>query len=227
MEKISRNIEKSLAMQKKAAALIPGMTQLLSKRPDMFSYGAWPGYYSRAEGCTVWDLDGNRYTDMSIAGIGANIPGYAVPEVDDAVRRAIAAGSSSSLNCPEEVELAELLCELHPWAHMARSPRGGGESMALAVRIARIPAATALLSAAITAGTTGIRRQRRHRRCAGRPFAERSQPGRRSAGTQRNRAVAPLQPAGRTGRHRGKISRRTGRHCDGADPQFAAGSRLF
>jgi len=131
------NIEKSLAMQKKASAFIPGMTQLLSKRPDMFSYGVWPGYYSRAEGCTVWDLDGNRYTDMSIAGIGANILGYAVPEVDDAVRRAISAGSSSSLNCPEEVELAELLCELHPWAHMARFTRGGGESMALAVRIAR------------------------------------------------------------------------------------------
>lgn len=131
------NIEKSLAMQKKAADLIPGMTQLLSKRPDMFSYGAWPGYYSKAEGCQVWDLDGNRYIDMSIAGIGANILGYAVPEVDDAVRQAIANGSSSSLNCPEDVELAELLCELHSWAQMTRFTRGGGESMALAVRIAR------------------------------------------------------------------------------------------
>jgi glutamate-1-semialdehyde 2,1-aminomutase len=112
-------LEKSLAMQMKAKKIIPGMTQLLSKRPDMFSLGVWPGYYSRAKGCTVWDLDGNEYTDMSISGIGANILGYADDEVDEAVIEAIHRGSSSSLNCPEEVELAELLCELHPWASMA------------------------------------------------------------------------------------------------------------
>lgn len=128
---------KSLEMQSKAKEIIPGMTQLLSKRPDMFSLGVWPGYYSKAKGCAVWDLDGNEYTDMSISGIGANILGYADEEVDAAVIEAVRNGSSSSLNCPEEVELAELLCELHPWADMARFTRSGGEAMAVAVRIAR------------------------------------------------------------------------------------------
>ena len=131
------NIQKSLAMQERAKQVIPGMTQLLSKRPDMFSYGVWPGYFSRAKGVEVWDLDGNRYIDMSIAGIGANVLGYADPDVDAAVRAAIDAGTNSSLNCPEEVELAELLCSLHPWAQMVRYARTGGESMAVAVRIAR------------------------------------------------------------------------------------------
>lgn len=131
------NIQKSLETQQKAQALIPGMTQLLSKRPDMFAPGVWPGYFSRAKGVEVWDLDGNRYIDMSIAGIGANVLGYADPDVDAAVRAAIDAGTSSSLNCPEEVDLAELLCSLHPWAQMVRYARTGGESMAVAVRIAR------------------------------------------------------------------------------------------
>ncbi|NCC58620.1 MAG: aminotransferase class III-fold pyridoxal phosphate-dependent enzyme, partial [Synergistales bacterium] len=131
------SLEKSLEMQRKAKEFIPGMTQLLSKRPDMFSLGVWPGYYSKAKGCTVWDLDGNKYTDMSISGIGANVLGYADDEVDDAVVKAIRDGSSSSLNCAEEVELAELLCELHPWASMARFTRSGGEAMTVAVRIAR------------------------------------------------------------------------------------------
>lgn len=130
-------IPESLAMQERARLRIPGMTQLLSKRPDMFSLGVWPGYYSRAQGAEVWDLDGNRYIDMSIGGIGANVLGYADPDVDAAVIEAIRRGVSSSLNCPEEVELADLLCELHPWADMARYTRSGGESMALAVRIAR------------------------------------------------------------------------------------------
>jgi glutamate-1-semialdehyde 2,1-aminomutase len=130
-------IPKSLKMQERAKKLIPGMSQLLSKRPDMFAPGVWPGYYSKAKGVEVWDLDGNRYIDMSIAGIGANILGYADPDVDVAVRKAIDSGTSSSLNCPEEVELAELLCEIHPWAKKVRFARTGGESMAIAVRIAR------------------------------------------------------------------------------------------
>jgi glutamate-1-semialdehyde 2,1-aminomutase len=97
----------------------------------------WPGYYSKAKGVEVWDLDGNKYIDMSIGGIGANVLGYADNDVDAAVIEAIKNGSSSSLNCPEEVELADLLCEIHPWAEKVRYARGGGESMTVAVRIAR------------------------------------------------------------------------------------------
>jgi glutamate-1-semialdehyde 2,1-aminomutase len=131
------NMSKSQKIQDLAKLKIPGMTQLLSKRPDQFSLGVWPGYYSMAKGVEVWDLDGNKYTDMSISGIGANVLGYADDDVDAAVIEAIKNGSSSSLNCAEEVELAELLCSLHPWAEKVRYARTGGESMAIAVRIAR------------------------------------------------------------------------------------------
>lgn len=130
-------LDKSLAMQERAAKRIPGMCQLLSKRPDRFSLGVWPGYYSRAKGAEIWDLDGNRYLDMSIGGIGATVLGYADPDVDAAVLEAVRNGVACSLNCPEEVELADLLCELHPWADMVRYSRGGGEAAAMAVRIAR------------------------------------------------------------------------------------------
>ena len=43
----------------------------------------------------------------------------------------------TTLNCPEEVKLAEILLELHPWANMVRYARTGGEAMTIAVRIAR------------------------------------------------------------------------------------------
>ena len=56
-----------MAMQARAQRRIPGMTQLLSKRPDRFTLGVWPGYFSKARGARVWDLDGNQYIDMSIA----------------------------------------------------------------------------------------------------------------------------------------------------------------
>ncbi|MEJ5197490.1 MAG: aminotransferase class III-fold pyridoxal phosphate-dependent enzyme [Anaerolineae bacterium] len=120
-----------------AKTRIPGGTQLLSKRPEMFLPENWPAYYSRAKGAQVWDLDGNAYYDMSYNGIAACILGAADPDVDAAVMAAVQAGAMSTLNCPEEVELADLLCELHPWAEMVRYARCGGEAMAVAVRIAR------------------------------------------------------------------------------------------
>lgn len=122
---------------KRAKQIIPGGNMLLSKRAEMFLPELWPAYFSKAKGCKVWDLDGNEYIDMSIMGIGTNILGYGHPEVDDAVRKTIAAGNMSTLNCPEEVYLAEKLIELHPWAHMARFARSGGEANAIAIRIAR------------------------------------------------------------------------------------------
>lgn len=128
---------KSLELYEKAKKLIPGGTQLLSKRPEMFLPEQWPSYYTKCKGVEVWDLDGTKYMDMSISGVSACILGYADPDVNTLVKKAINSGSMCTLNCHEEVELAELLCELHPWADMVRFARCGGEAMAIAIRIAR------------------------------------------------------------------------------------------
>jgi glutamate-1-semialdehyde 2,1-aminomutase len=122
---------------KRAKQIIPGGNMLLSKRAEMFLPDQWPAYFSKAKGCKVWDMDGNEYIDMLIMGIGTNILGYGHQEVDDAVRKTIDAGNMSTLNCPEEVYLAEKLIEMHPWAHMVRFARSGGEANAIAIRIAR------------------------------------------------------------------------------------------
>ena len=120
-----------------ARNIIPGGTQLLSKRPELFLPDQWPAYYQRAQGAEVWDLDGCRYLDFTHCGVGTCALGFADPDVNAAVIRALEAGTMGTLNCPEEVELAELLIELHPWAEMVRYARTGGEVLAMAVRIAR------------------------------------------------------------------------------------------
>lgn len=125
---------------RRAKQIIPGGSMLLSKRAEMFLPDAWPAYFSRAKGCRVWDLDGRELIDMSLMGIGTNTLGYGHDEVDDAVRETVAAGNMSTLNCPEEVELAERLVELHPWSDMVRLARSGGEANAIAIRIARAAA---------------------------------------------------------------------------------------
>lgn len=129
--------QKTKALKDKAVKCIPGMTQLLSKRPDRFGRDIWPTYFKEAKGIRITDLDDNTYLDFSIGGIGATILGYADADVNKAVIDVINKGSASTLNAPEEVELAEKLIELHPWADMARFARSGGEAMSIAVRIAR------------------------------------------------------------------------------------------
>jgi glutamate-1-semialdehyde 2,1-aminomutase len=128
---------KGQELYRQAKKRIPGGTQLFSKRPELLLPELWPGYYDRAKGAEVWDLDGKRYIDMSHNGVGTCILGAADPDVDAAVHTVIDKGTMSTLNCPEEPALAELLCEIHPWAEMVRFARCGGEAMAIAVRIAR------------------------------------------------------------------------------------------
>ncbi len=125
------------ALYQHAKQRIPGGTQLLSKRPEMFAPDVWPAYYREARGCEVWDLDGRHYFDMTHNGVGSCLLGYADPDVTRAVTDRIQRGSMCTLNSPEEVELADALCERHPWAEQARFARCGGEVCAVAVRIAR------------------------------------------------------------------------------------------
>ena len=121
----------------RAKEIIPGGTQLLSKRPEIFAPDHWPAYYEQAIGCEVIDTSGRRFIDMSFNGILACILGFADPDVNAAVIRRVQLGSMATLQTHDEVVLAEKMLDIHPWAEMARFPRTGGESMAVAVRIAR------------------------------------------------------------------------------------------
>mgnify|MGYP001346354696 CR=1 FL=1 len=129
-------MDKGPKLYKKAKKIIPGGTMLLSKRPEMFLPEKWPSYFSKSSGVKVWSIENNEYIDM-IMGIGPSILGYSHPEVDKSVMHTVKNGNMTTLNCPEEVELAEKLIEINPWADMVRFARSGGEANAIAIRIAR------------------------------------------------------------------------------------------
>ena len=130
-------MSKGQKLWKKAKSVIPGGNMLLSKNPEMFLPSYWPTYFSKAKGCKVWDMDNKEYIDMSLMGVGTNILGYGHPEVDDSVNKVVKDGNMSTLNCPEEVFLAQKLINMHKWADMVRFARTGAEASAIAVRIAR------------------------------------------------------------------------------------------
>ncbi len=124
---------------KKAKRNILGGNLLLSKRPEMFLPDYWPTYFKKADGVNVWDLRNNKYIDMIFA-VGQNTLGYANKSIDNEVKKFIAKGNMSTLNCPEEVFLSEKLLKLHKWAQMVKYARSGGEANAITIRIARAAA---------------------------------------------------------------------------------------
>ena len=131
------NLDKGPKLWRRATSIILGGNSLLSKNPNLFLPNKWPTYFSKSKGCKVWDLNGKPFIDMSLMGVGTNILGYCNNEVDNAVKKAINAGNMTTLNCPEEVFLAEKLLSMHSWANKVKFARSGGEANAIAIRIAR------------------------------------------------------------------------------------------
>ena len=52
----------------------------------MFAPEQWSSYYPKAKGVEVCDIDGRKYINIDINGIGANIPRAVDSDVDNAER---------------------------------------------------------------------------------------------------------------------------------------------
>ena len=130
------DITNSLNLYKRADKLIPGRTQLISRRASQFASGINPLYADHAKGSRFVDVDGNEYIDW-VNAVGAVILGHADDVVDQAVKTQIDKGSLYTLNGPLEIELAEELVDTIPSAEMVRYTKAGGEACAVAARIAR------------------------------------------------------------------------------------------
>ncbi|MDE0312753.1 MAG: aminotransferase class III-fold pyridoxal phosphate-dependent enzyme [Caldilineaceae bacterium] len=129
-------VTRSYEIYERAGELIPGRTQLISRRASRFANGISPVYAQSAKGSRFIDVDENEYIDW-MSSVGAVILGHADDVVDRAVEEQIKRGSLSSLNSPLEIELAEELVDTIPSAEMVRYTKGGGEACAAAARIAR------------------------------------------------------------------------------------------
>ena len=120
-----------------AKKIIPNGNHLLSKNPDLFLPDKWPAYYQKAKGCHIWDLNGKRYIDLCLMGVGTNILGYANKVIDHEVIKSIKKSNMSSLNAIEEFLLSKELIKIHPWFDMVRYARTGAEANSIAIRISR------------------------------------------------------------------------------------------
>ena len=91
------NIQKSLDLYKRAEKIIPGKTQLISKRSSQFAHGFNPLYAVSSKGGYFTDVDGNRYLDWMNC-VSAIILGHSHSYVNNAVKDQIDKGSIHTIN---------------------------------------------------------------------------------------------------------------------------------
>lgn len=127
---------KSLEQLARSERLIPLGAQTFSKSRKTFPPGIAPLYADRAQGCRIWDVDGNVYVDL-MSGLAAINLGYADSEITESVARQLSDGVTISLSHPLEAEVAQLLIDLIPSAEMVRFGKNGSDATTAAIRIAR------------------------------------------------------------------------------------------
>jgi glutamate-1-semialdehyde 2,1-aminomutase len=95
-----------------------------------------PLTFVRADGASIWDLDGNHYVDYA-GGMGPLVLGHNHPRIIAAVRNALEMGQCFAGQHELEAEFGERLVEVIPWIESLRIGLSGSEMDLLAVRIAR------------------------------------------------------------------------------------------
>lgn len=127
-------LDRSSDMLARAQKSIPGGVN--SPVRAFKSVGGTPLFISRAQGSSIWDMDGNRYIDF-VGTWGPAILGHAEPSVVEAIQKAAERGSSFGAPTELEVKLAEHVVKRVPSVEKLRLTSSGTEAAMSAIRLAR------------------------------------------------------------------------------------------
>jgi len=128
------NLATSQMLFNRALKLIPGGVN--SPVRACKSVGADPVFINRAQGCLIFDADGNHYIDY-IGSWGPLILGHRHPAVIEAITSVLERGTSFGAPIDLEVQLAQMVIEAVPSVEMVRMVNSGTEATMSAVRLAR------------------------------------------------------------------------------------------
>ncbi len=131
---MSRKVEASRKLQKRAEQMIPGGVN--SPVRAFGSVGGDPPFIVRGRGSHLWDADENKYIDY-VGSWGPLILGHAAPGVPEAVSAAAKHGTSFGASTPAEADLAEIVISAFPHVEKVRFVSSGTEATMSAIRLAR------------------------------------------------------------------------------------------
>ena len=134
--KNTNSFSRSNKLYKRAIKSIPLATQTFSKSSLQWPLGVSPMFIKKGKGCTIYDIDNNKYIDYLLA-LMPIILGYGDTDVNNAVKRQMRDGVVFSMSHPIELKLAEQLIKIIPYAEMVRFGKNGSDALSAAIRLAR------------------------------------------------------------------------------------------
>ncbi|MCH1967640.1 glutamate-1-semialdehyde 2,1-aminomutase [Paraclostridium sordellii] len=129
-----RKNEKSLKIYEEATKYIPGGVN--SPVRAFKSVGLDPVFIDRADGCKIYDVDGNEYIDY-ICSWGPLMLGHSPKEIVDGIEEVVKKGTSYGVPTAIEVDMAKLIVEAYPAIDQVRMVNSGTEATMSALRVAR------------------------------------------------------------------------------------------
>jgi len=95
-----------------------------------------PQFFARAQGCRLWDTDGNEYIDF-MCGYGTNLLGYQHPRIEEAARKQQALIDCATGPSPMMLELAETFREKVEHADWTIFAKNGTDATTICIMTAR------------------------------------------------------------------------------------------
>jgi len=131
---MSRKVEKSRELQKRAEQMMPGGVS--SPVRAFGAVGGDPPFIVLGQGSHLLDADDNEYIDY-LGSWGPLILGHAFAEVVEAITAAARSGTSFGASTPSEADLAEIVLSAFPHLQKVRFVNSGTEATMSAIRLAR------------------------------------------------------------------------------------------
>ena len=128
------NTSKSESLYKKAKEYFPGGVN--SPVRAFKSVGGTPLFIEKGDGCTIWDADGNKFTDFCCSW-GPLILGHNHPKVREAIFKAVENGTTFGAPTQKENDLASLILNHNRFIEKLRFVSSGTEAVMSAIRLAR------------------------------------------------------------------------------------------
>lgn len=126
---------KSLQLQKKFNALIPGGCHTYAKGDDQFPE-PMPVYIDRGLGCHIWDVDGNEFIEYGM-GLRSVTLGHNFEPVVQAAQEQMIKGTNFGRPAKIELECAEIFLDLIEGAEMVKFSKNGSDATNGALKLAR------------------------------------------------------------------------------------------
>lgn len=107
------------------------------RTPAFLTFGSYPAFIKRGDGCRVWDVDGNEYIDY-MCSFGTNLLGLKHPKVEQAAKKQMENADCFTLPSDQWIPLAKKMTETIHNGDWCVFGKNGSDVTSYSIAVARV-----------------------------------------------------------------------------------------